>query len=160
MLFFDLKMNITKNLNWKSIEEYFKPDGALRDIYIYDANIELWNFFLNFVTSNFSFIFQYQDVERKTLLSYEEIKKFQNDNPIVLKILLDKISINCHFFCEDEIELDIDPKEIDENNYNSLILFIENIGFNLNRNVIITDENSKESIFLTYKFLERIFILP
>jgi len=153
-------MNITKNLNWKSIEEYFKPDGALRDIYIYDANIELWNFFLNFVTSNFSFIFQYQDVERKTLLSYEEIKKFQNDNPIVLKILLDKISINCHFFCEDEIELDIDPKEIDENNYNSLILFIENIGFNLNRNVIITDENSKESIFLTYKFLERIFILP
>jgi hypothetical protein len=57
--------------------------------------------------------------------------------------------INCHFFTEQEIELDLDPREVNsEERLNSLFRFMKVLGKHLGKEVILTLENSPHLVLL------------
>ncbi len=82
---------------------------------------------------------------------YETIREMRQHNPTTLKIFIGgSIQANCHFFCEEEIELDIDPNDINtESEYLMLVAFLEWLSQKLQKKVIVTYENIKEAQILS-----------
>lgn len=133
--------------DWHSIQQGFEPDGALRDVYIAPASASLWNEFIEWV-SRAGYSSEFWHGQRKKALPQEllEIKQLQQTDPTTLKLFLSAgVQINCHFFIDEEIELDIDPREIrDQEAFESLLIFLRAIATALKRNARVTYENSPE----------------
>jgi hypothetical protein len=68
-----------------------------------------------------------------------------------MSIEVDGILINCHFFTEQEIEFDIDPREItSEEKLSKVFEFMQRIGRLLQKEVIMTPENCQREIVFRY----------
>ncbi len=132
---------------WNSVQQGFEPDGALRDVYIAPANAVLWNEFIAWVSHAGYHSEFWHGQSKKTLpQNFQEIRLFQQTNPTTLKLFLSGgVQINCHFFTDDEIELDIDPREIqDQEAFINLLEFLKGVTTALRRNARVTYENSPE----------------
>ena len=138
--------------NFESIQRELTPDGSLRDIYIYQADSDLWNTFIFLISnSNLNYEFWHGDRERKIPSNIKEIQSLQNSDPTILKIFIEEgIQINCHFFAEEEIEMDVDPKEISEKHrFSILVSFLMWLSQELKKSIHLTHENSpKEEILV------------
>ncbi|MFT5676695.1 hypothetical protein [Shewanella sp. GutDb-MelDb] len=74
------------------------------------------------------------------------------DHPNLLTIGLDGVTVNCHFFIPEEIELDIDPRDIDSEARAKVVFeFMSTVGKALNKQVILTPENTEEQPLFTYE---------
>ena len=63
----------------------------------------------------------------------------------VLSIWLGGVQLNCHFFAEREIELDLDPRQItSEESFNALRQFMEPLADALQHPILLTPENLNE----------------
>ncbi len=62
-----------------------------------------------------------------------------------------RLSINCHFFTTEEIEFDIDPREITgESDFQALTEFMRFVGLKLSRRVALTPEGGPDEMLLEY----------
>ena len=133
--------------SYESIQSDLKPDGSLRDIYIFQTNSSLWNKFISLMSgSGLKLEFWHGENEMPLPNNIEEIKALQNRDPTTLKIFIEGgVQINCHFFTEDEIEMDVDPKEIcDKQNFDGLVLFLKWLAKELEKSIHLTHENTPE----------------
>ena len=141
--------------DWKHVRSEFEPDGSLRDIYVLNANAELWNQLLSSLEeSRYQFRFFTPDGAMSPApRSFEEIDTLKETDPVRMEIQLPGgLSLNCHFFSPSEIELDLDPKEIyDQKTYAFLGEFMRWLAFTLGREALLTHENSKEVRILAVK---------
>jgi hypothetical protein len=65
--------------------------------------------------------------------------------------LIGKTVLNCHFFGVDEIEFDLDPREIgDSDQFERLVGFMRLLGELTGKVVLLTPENFKERPILRY----------
>jgi len=135
------------NKNWEQHKWIFEIDGSLRDIYIPYTNLDDWNILIDYLNANIK-------------LNYLPSSKSQIDKQYVINLLLDTkeelecrtaslliegLSLNCHFFCKDVIEFDLDPKEVKgQQEFETIIGFLENICSLLKKQVYLTWENSIE----------------
>ncbi len=132
---------------WQSVQSAFNVDGALRDIYICPSSESLWNEFIALVRSGtFRHEFWHGEANLDLPREFREVKRLQLTDPTILKVFLPNlVQINCHFFCEEEIEMDIDPREVrDEGAFQSLLHFLRVVSATLKRDVRVTYENSPE----------------
>lgn len=61
-------------------------------------------------------------------------------------------SVNCHFFVDSELELDIDPREVNSaSQHNQLLEFAEQIASALQKPIVLTPENTPESPLLSFQ---------
>ncbi|RTR26584.1 hypothetical protein EKG37_21180 [Robertmurraya yapensis] len=67
-----------------------------------------------------------------------------------MSININGVLINCHFFSVDEIEFNIDPKEV-KSKYeaNAVFEFMKNLSKILDKESILTGENSPEYPLVT-----------
>ena len=101
---------------WKDIEWIFVPDGSLIDIYVQEVSISDWENIIDLINekyeANLGDTGEYNDsktIDKDYVIDYltdkTGVKKSRSAS-----ISLGKIRLNCHFFLEDQIEFDIDPK--------------------------------------------------
>ena len=134
----------SSNLDWKICKEAFEWDGSLRDIYICETSLDDWQNFLDFLREG---EYQVRFLVDKT--PYPLPTKvnwiFEQPERPLLSIEISNITLNCHFFIIEEIELDLDPREVtDEAKLNQLVKFISDISLTLGKKVKITPENSSD----------------
>ncbi|WP_288130749.1 protein export chaperone SecB [Microbulbifer sp.] len=137
---------------WSEIKPEFGVDGSLRDIYIENVDASVWGVFIDGVKqSSYKFDFTHGDIERDLPGSLNQIKVLQETNPTTLHLWLsDSIQINCHFFIESEIELDLSPSEIQSaSSYSKLIDFLEWLASITERAVKLTHEGAQEQVILS-----------
>jgi hypothetical protein len=67
-----------------------------------------------------------------------------------LSINIDGLILNSHSFGPEFIELDLDPRELNENRFCELLDFMESLGRRLKRDVLLTPENDEEDPILKY----------
>jgi hypothetical protein len=139
------------NQNWNDIAWIFRPDGTLLDIYVQDVDISDWKKLFNLLNDNYKLTFKSFDEEEevdqikiKSIINYleDETGEFEDN---ILSIFLNDIQINCHFFLAEQIEFDIEPKEI--NTIDDFLLiynFMISISKSLKKQVTLTGENSPE----------------
>jgi hypothetical protein len=137
-------------MNWKYLkEEIYFCDGSLRDIYVLNTSREDWQKWIDFVNGNYGIEFHYCDHKGNRLTSEKIISKYVfnswdriNDFTNDVTIKIGDIIVKCHFFCEEEIENDIDPNEVKtiEDHY-LVINYLKSISKILDKEVILTIEN-------------------
>ena len=142
-------------MNWKKLKDkiYFW-DGSWRDIYIPNTTEKDWNKWINFVNENYQVDWYNGKAEAdQNKIDFNVILEYWNGNHDLCstaKIFIDKIQINAHFFDDQEIENDIDPREFKSiTDHNRLMQFMKGISRILNKKVFLTPENEHETILIT-----------
>lgn len=126
-----------------NIQKIFYCDGSYRDIYVRHVTKDDWRNFIDFVKIEWPIQF-YEDGIKVDYynLKVDQIFSLTNNHAILMIIYLNTLSVNCNFFSVEEIELDIDPREVlNIEVYNWVIDFIKKLSRALNKEVRLTPEN-------------------
>lgn len=137
-------------MNWDHYKKAFKYDGGLIDVFVLETGIHDWQKFLDFIfTGELKFKFSVDGVETPVPRDAAALLNLGPDESTgLLSIDLNGPIANCHFFTEKVIELDLDPREIiDETRANSIFDFMKQIVAVLNKDVILSPENSDLILF-------------
>ena len=133
--------------DWNSVKNEFEADGSLRDLLVLDTSEDIWNSLISAVSNSpYSSSFRHSDNIVQLPQTFAEIKTLQESEPTILSIDIgNRITLNCHFFVSVEIELDLDPKEMNnENDYLCLMGFLSWLHAITKLSVIVTHEGSPE----------------
>lgn len=124
-------------------------EGSLRDVYVLQTDLSDWRRFLEFL-SRFSCTYTF-DGAISALPEADSI--FQNrDGSHLLRVSLGTTTANCHFFVVSEIELDLDPREIQCAEAHSEVLsFIEGLAGAVGKSVLLTPENGEHIPYLSFE---------
>ena len=139
------------------VEEYaqlsqaLEPDGSLRDIYVAGTDLDDWRKFLRWITQSYPSEYQVdlqpREMPDDTAAIFEEAARAS----VVLMIFLGPAQINCHFFAPDELELDLDPSQLQEpDGVHLLADFLKRLANLLGREVFLTEESSPDRVHYSY----------
>ena len=129
------------------LDKVFYNDGSLRDIYVFNVNLTDWQKFLDWIlTSTWDIVFYNDgyvtDYNEKDVVQFFQEKE---NHRIIMAIKTKNVIINCHFFSEDEIEVDIDPKEVkSKTEAYTVFEFMKDLSRLLNKQSILSRENSPD----------------
>jgi len=145
-------------MDWTSLKRqiYFE-DGSLRDIYVLDATIGGWKKWVDLVNKKYHVEFWDAKKDLKTdKIDFTIVKEYWDSNGkrevISATIRLGIINVKCHFFDDSKIENDIDPSEIkSQEDHDKLIDYLNDISVSLDKEVIVTEENTERLVLLRVK---------
>ena len=137
---------------WNEYKFEFEPDGSLRDIYIKGVDLNDWQAFIDFLRGTEATLDYYVEGEPAELPASIAEVVIDQIHTHLLTIGLDGVAVNCHFFIPEEIELDLDPREID-NESKAMVVFrlMSTVGRTLNKQVILTPENTEGQPIFKYE---------
>ena len=133
--------------NWEDIKWIFEPDGALRDIYVQDVRQSDYRKLINLLNSQYKLKF---GGEYSNQIDFDYIQKMWNDETgkietKSLTINLEGITVKSHFFIPEQIEFDIQPRQIIQlSDFDKVLNFMENISKVVGKQVTLTNENRIE----------------
>ncbi len=133
--------------DWNSIKKEFEADGSLRDLLIFEASEDIWDSLICAVSnSSYSSTFYLSDRVVQLPQTFAEIKEIQELETTILSIDIgNRIKLNCHFFVSEEIEFDLDPKEMsNEEDYSCLVGFLSWLHNITKRSVVVSHEGAPE----------------
>jgi hypothetical protein len=140
-------------LVWSDVAHYFEVDGSLLDAYVFDVGMADWQHVIDVVRAQ-RWPFEYT-VDGSSLPLPErasDIFAARSGASATLHIRpADDILVNTHFFSDDEIEFDFDPRELQgQVRLDVLCSFLRTIGSKLTKTIVVTPENTPDRPLLTY----------
>ena len=137
----------------EQVSGLWERDGSLRDVYFYGADLDRWCKLIEFASSH---RFTYAaDGEAAEFPGVMEVFRLR-DTSHCLSIWIGDACANCHFFVADEIELDLDPREVlGPNEHGALLAFVERAANAIGLNAVIAPEGAKNFPFLTFDVNEQ-----
>ena len=142
-------------MNWQEVKAEFKYDGSLRDLYILDADMQTWQRALDWLrTSSYPLSYTIEKEQVELPADAGAIFSKRLEASPLLSVDVQGIRINSHFFIAEQIEFDIDPREVNnEAQFGHLCEFMQRLGQHLGQSVILTPETSgreEEEVILRY----------
>lgn len=145
-------------IRWETCRRNFEPDGALRDIYVNATGIEDWRALFEVLRRDYDLEFLVDGVPREIPATIDDIFEMRGAASPILRISAGGICVVCHFFTTDEIEFDIDPREVtSQSALDELFGFLRRVGDTLSRPVILTYEGDEHHPFISYEPSRREF---
>lgn len=136
---------------WKDVASEFVWDGAWRDIYVIGTTIADWQRVLDLLNDKTpdALAFYVNGEELPSAPSAEVIFERRQETSTLLQVTAGNVHLNCHFFCEEEIEFDLDPRELrGEGDLQAVLTFMTAIANAAGKRAILTHENSQEAVIL------------
>jgi len=136
-------------ISWDTCKEDFRRDGSLRDIYVTPASLGDWR-------AIYPLFRRQSDIEFLTETGVLEIPEnldvsFFADVRPTLRFRVDGVLVVFHFFTPDEIECDIDPREVTcQAQLDSLLAFVRQLGDLTHKQAVLTPENLREEPIISY----------
>ena len=138
-------------MSWAEAAEDFTPDGSLRDVYVLGTDRGDWERVYRFLRERFPHSFELDNEKVPPPETAEELLRLRSTVAPLLRLDVSGMQVNCHFFCEEEIELDLNPREVtDEARFGAVIGLLENLGRLVGKRVILTYENAQDAVVLEY----------
>ena len=128
---------------WASIKDAFEWDGSWRDIYILNTSSRDWDAVLAELKNesyNAKFFLGGEQQEH-ILSSYDSLKKSPNKPIGMLSVDIEGVQYNAHFFTDEELEFDIDPRQVTETNFPQVCDFLVMLSRITGKECLLTDEN-------------------
>jgi hypothetical protein len=125
------------------VPNIWKVDGSFRDVYVVGTTLEDWKRFIAFAVS-YPCSYEYDGM----IASMPEIEEILNnpDHTHLLSMNVGAALLNCHFFVLNEIEIDIDPKEVKGPlEHDGVLAFAAGLARAVGKPIIITPENEMET---------------
>ena len=143
-------------VDWTKLkDEIYFEDGSLRDIYARNTTADDWKKWIGWVAKSGyrvehsvgGIIQPAKSIDFSTILDYWENR---SDQPIPnVRVFVDHIQINAHFFCEEEIENDITPTDFQcWGDHVRLLNYMKIMSYVLKKEVVLTAENARDNVFL------------
>lgn len=153
-----MKRHITNEV----LDKVFFNDGSLRDIYVLDVDLGDWQMFYEWIYLSSWEIKLYKD-GLETVNEIKNVDKLFKDkefHSILFSIDIEGAAlINCHFFSKDEMEFDVNPKEIKGlHEANAVLEFMSKLSSILGKEIFLTEENIPEHPLITIKLDGTLFI--
>lgn len=138
---------------FEACDDLWGVDGSLRDVYVTGTDERDWESFLEFVRDlphEYSF-----DAQPARLPSVKELFA-RRDVAHLLRIPVGNAHVHCHFFIVDELELDLDPREIKDAASHDLVLdFLSGLAERLAKPLLLAPENGPQVPYRTYEPITR-----
>jgi hypothetical protein len=139
-------------LDWKAVQHLFEWDVALLDVYVFNADADLWQRLLDALrTSGYGLDF-HVDGDVGVLPEHAaQVFALRQEADTCLSVWAGDLRINFHFFTLEQIEFDIDPRDVNETSLSDLLVFLRYIGLHLQRRVVLTPEGAEDLTLLAYE---------
>lgn len=138
--------------NLSVLDRVFYLDGSLRDIYVSSTTVDDWRKILAFLAGKYSVLYEIDGLEAPLPVDFDEIQKRTGKASQHLTVYVEGVSLNCHFFCIEEIEFDLFPEDVNTKEKAEAILgFLTEVGLLLNKEVVLTPENVKRHVLVRYE---------
>lgn len=136
-------------IKWDEVKDFFKGNGALRDIYFYPANINLWQKFINELkTSDYHLRYSFESQER-AIPNPISIIFDKHELEHLLEIKKREVTFCCHFFDTSIIEVDFVPNDIiNQERLNIVLDFMSEFSEKLEVTSVLTMENEFKIPFI------------
>ena len=138
-------------IDWERCKEDFRWDGSLRDIYVTPATLDDWRTVYPFLRDCPGAEYAVDGVVQDPPVKVEHAFAIRSSASPILRIRVGGILVVCHFFSDDQIECDIDPREItSQPDLDALLGFMRRLGDTVRKPVLLTPENGREHPIITY----------
>lgn len=134
----------------------FEPDGSLLDIYVQETTLGDWLTLVDFLNMNYKVKYvpnsgeKLQDSINKDYITAYLLDTTGELEVTTVSVFADNLTFNCHFFLQDEIEFDVDPKEFKgQKDFETVIAFMTAVSKILNKEIILTPEGSPNIPLIT-----------
>lgn len=139
-------------MDWEQVAPDFEPDGALRNIYVFGTDLSDWQ-------SVWEALRTWEPlpiirVGGQLAISPDKVQDIfaETGDRAVMSVDVCGAIVNCHFFVHDEIEFDLDPGEVTGPiQLDGFDRFMTLLGRATGKAVVMTMENSPESVILRYE---------
>ena len=139
-------------MTWNQAAEDFVPEGSLRDLYVRHVSHDDWETIYHWLLSTYPHVFSRDGTPIEPPPSVQFIWEDRKVATPLLTLQVGGIRVNCHFFQSDDIELDLRPGAVvDEERFTAVTNLMIGLGRQVAKHVILTYENDKEhSTFLEF----------
>jgi hypothetical protein len=137
--------------DWQICKSDFAWDGSWRDIYVFGTTASDWEKLLRSLDdladrAAFSACGAASELPR----TFDQASWTVETRPL-LQLHIGPVLLCCHFFAEDEIEFDLDPRDVtDAAALDRILGFMKHLGELLGKAVYLTPENMPETSILEY----------
>ena len=133
---------------WETVRDEFAFDGSWRDIYIFGTTIADWQRTLDTIRSAGYRLAYFRDDQPTEMPSKaEDAFPLPDECDRMLSVWFGDVLANCHFFTVEEIEFDIDPREVKgQQELNGLFVFMRCLAHATEREVVLTAEDRREIV--------------
>jgi len=136
----------------RDFEPQLRFDGSLRDIHLVDAGLAAWSRAAEAIERHgYALSFEGLWSGSRFPSNVADLFKRSPDREMTtLSIDLGGVRLGCHFFTEESIEFDLDPREIaGEPEFLSVVRFMSRLATATERPALLTPENLPEGPILT-----------
>ena len=137
---------------WRQVERDFDWDGSLRDIYVRPAALEDWSLVCRVLKKRPGVEFRLDGELAPFPEDIAHVFALRSTKSPMLSVKLGAVTAVFHFFTEDEVECDIDPREVKSQvELDGVLAFLKEIGDVVAKPVVLTPENCPESEIVRYE---------
>lgn len=138
-------------MDWAEIKTAFDWDGSWRDLYVFDTDARDWRRLLEYVKERgYSLRFE-QGVVQPLPSDPSGLFVGESESMSLLMIDIGGVALCAHFFAREEIELDLDPREVQSmTKAEALFDFMRGLGQALGKAVRLTPENQSDYVLFVY----------
>jgi hypothetical protein len=139
-------------ISWDMCRQEFEPDGSLRDIYVLGTGIELWRRFFDGLRSAYNLEYSVDGESCPIPESVDEAFSTRTAASPSLHFRVAEMVVACHFFCIEQIEMDLDPREVTSAaDFDALLRLLRSVGETVSKPVIVTCESDQQHPFIIYQ---------
>ncbi len=136
-------------ISWDKCRQDFDWDGSWRDIYVTPATLDDWKAILPFLRSQPDVEFLRESRAVSVPASLDE-SFFDGPRP-TLRFRVGGVLVVFHFFTPEEIECDIDPREITgQASLDAVLAFMRQLGDLTHKRTVLTPENCSDHPIVSY----------
>ena len=135
-------------LAWDAVCEEFAFDGSWRDICLFRTEIADWQRMLDAIReAGYSVAYFHDDQSTELPRDASQAFPLPGECDRRLSVWFADVQANCHFFTVEEIEFDIDPREVKgQQQLDALFSFVQCLAEAVGKETVLTAENSHDII--------------
>ncbi|WP_304186973.1 hypothetical protein [Phenylobacterium aquaticum] len=137
-------------MNWKDVVSEFEWDGSWRDIYVVGATVDDWQRVLDALARLSPSPTFYIDGKPAPMpVSVKSLFEQRALSAPLLRLEVGHVGLKSHFFDEEEIEFDLDPREVKgPAELEALSDFMRLLADRTGKVATLTHENTKSAVIL------------
>jgi hypothetical protein len=137
---------------WTTVEGDFEWDGSLRDIYVRSATLEDWSAVYCVLKKSPEVEFRFDGEAAALPEDIGDLFAARAKKTPMLSVKIGSVTAVFHFFTEEEVECDIDPRDVkSQADLDSVLAFLKEIGDSVGKPVLLTHENAREAEIFRYE---------
>jgi hypothetical protein len=134
--------------NWSRFAPEFYQEGSLRDIYVFNAQLEDWNKVIRFIVGRYRIAFSGAWTQTEFPQQISCLFPEGPDSELTTRTVdVAGVRVHCHFFTEEETEFDLNPGEVvDPVRLGSVFEFMQGLASAVSKDSVLTPENMPEIV--------------